>query len=43
MSEAILIAAQSGRALAEAARRAGLRPFVADLFGDSDTLALSEA
>lgn len=43
MSEAILIAAQSGRALAEAARRAGLRPFVADLFGDADTLALSEA
>lgn len=43
MSEAILIAAQAGRALAEAARRAGLRPFVADLFGDSDTLALSEA
>ncbi|QEE39724.1 MULTISPECIES: ATP-grasp domain-containing protein [unclassified Methylobacterium] len=43
MAEAILIAAQSGRALAEAARRAGMRPFVADLFGDSDTLALSEA
>ncbi|MCJ2124798.1 ATP-grasp domain-containing protein [Methylobacterium sp. J-077] len=43
MAEAILIAAQAGRALAEAARRAGLRPFVADLFGDSDTLALSEA
>lgn len=41
--EAILIAAQSGRALAEAARRAGLRPFVADLFGDEDTRALSEA
>lgn len=43
MAEAVLIAAQSGRALAEAARRAGMRPFVADLFGDSDTLALSEA
>ncbi|KNY23519.1 ATP-grasp domain-containing protein [Methylobacterium sp. ARG-1] len=43
MSEAILIAAQAGRALAAAARRAGLRPFVADLFGDADTLALSEA
>ena len=43
MTEAILIAAQAGRSLAEAARRAGLRPYVADLFGDSDTLALSEA
>lgn len=41
--EAILIAAQSGRALAEAARRAGFRPFVADLFGDEDTLALAAA
>jgi predicted ATP-grasp superfamily ATP-dependent carboligase len=41
--DAILIAAQSGRALAEAARRAGLRPYVADLFGDADTLALAEA
>jgi hypothetical protein len=39
---AILIAAQSGRALAQAARRAGLRPFVLDLFGDEDTLALAE-
>lgn len=43
MADAILIAAQAGRALAEAARRAGLRPYVADLFGDSDTLALAEA
>ena len=42
-SDAILIAAQSGRALAEAARRAGLRPFVADLFADSDTLDLAAA
>lgn len=42
MGEAILIAAQAGRALAEAARRAGLRPYVADLFGDTDTLALAE-
>ncbi|UMY16918.1 ATP-grasp domain-containing protein [Methylobacterium organophilum] len=41
--EAILIAAQSGRALAEAARRAGLRPLVLDLFGDADTRALAEA
>ncbi|MGX7703335.1 ATP-grasp domain-containing protein [Methylobacterium sp. Gmos1] len=37
----ILIAAQSGRALAAAARRAGYRPFVADLFGDDDTRALA--
>lgn len=40
--DAILIAAQSGRALAQAARRAGLRPLVLDLFGDSDTLELAE-
>ncbi|WP_063838479.1 ATP-grasp domain-containing protein [Methylobacterium variabile] len=40
--EAVLIAAQSGRALAAAARRAGYRPFVADLFGDEDTRALAE-
>ncbi|TGD95336.1 ATP-grasp domain-containing protein [Methylobacterium nonmethylotrophicum] len=39
--EAVLIAAQSGRALAAAARRAGYRPFVADLFGDEDTRALA--
>ncbi|MCJ2085729.1 ATP-grasp domain-containing protein [Methylobacterium sp. E-005] len=43
MADAILIATQAGRALAEAARRAGLRPYVADLFGDSDTLAAAEA
>jgi predicted ATP-grasp superfamily ATP-dependent carboligase len=43
MADAILIAAQAGRALAEAARRAGLRPYVADLFGDADTLAAAEA
>ncbi|WP_348645254.1 ATP-grasp domain-containing protein [Methylobacterium sp. BTF04] len=40
--DTILIAAQSGRALAQAARRAGLRPLVLDLFGDADTLALAE-
>src|SRR4051812_34826943 len=40
---AILVAAQSGRALAAAARRAGYRPLVADLFGDRDTLALAQA
>ncbi len=39
---AVLIAAQSGRALAAAARRAGLRPYVADLFGDEDARALAE-
>lgn len=38
-----MIAAQSGRALAQAARRAGLRPYVADLFGDEDTHALAES
>jgi predicted ATP-grasp superfamily ATP-dependent carboligase len=38
---ALLVAAQSGRALAAAARRAGFAPYVADLFGDMDTLALS--
>ena len=41
--DAVLIAAQSGRALAEAARRAGFRPFVADLFGDEDMLEAAEA
>ncbi|MDQ0995303.1 putative ATP-grasp superfamily ATP-dependent carboligase [Phyllobacterium ifriqiyense] len=41
-NSAVLIAAVSGRALAAAARRAGLRPLVADLFNDSDTLALAE-
>ncbi|MFC7400489.1 ATP-grasp domain-containing protein [Chelatococcus sp. GCM10030263] len=38
---ALLVAAQSGRALAAAARRAGFAPYVADLFGDMDTLALA--
>ncbi|MEZ2126864.1 MULTISPECIES: ATP-grasp domain-containing protein [unclassified Sinorhizobium] len=41
-SPAILIAAISGRSLAAAARRAGCRPLVADLFGDSDTVALAD-
>ena len=41
--DAVLIAAQSGRALAQAARRAGLRPFVLDLFGDEDTVQVAEA
>ena len=39
----ILIAALSGRALAAAARAAGYRPLVADLFGDLDTQAIAEA
>lgn len=39
----VLIAAQSGRALAEAARRAGFRPLVADLFADLDTRRAAEA
>ena len=37
--EAVLIAAQSGRALAGSARRAGYLPLVADLFCDLDTQA----
>lgn len=41
-SNAVLIAAISGRSLAAAARRAGLRPLVADLFNDADTLALAD-
>lgn len=39
----VLIAAASGRALAAAARRAGFRPLVADLFDDLDTRALAAA
>ena len=38
---AILIAALSGRALAEAARASGYIPLVADFFGDADTRALA--
>jgi uncharacterized protein len=38
----LLIAAISGRALAAAARRAGYRPLVADLFCDADTVVLAE-
>jgi predicted ATP-grasp superfamily ATP-dependent carboligase len=37
----ILIAAPSGRALACAARRAGLVPLVVDMFGDGDVRALA--
>lgn len=39
----VLIAALSGRTLAQAARRAGYRPLVADLFGDDDTRAAAAA
>lgn len=38
----VLIAAFSGRALAQSARRAGFRPLVADAFGDADTEAAAE-
>jgi predicted ATP-grasp superfamily ATP-dependent carboligase len=41
-ASAVLIAAISGRALAAAARRAGYRALVADLFCDDDTRALAE-
>ncbi|MDH3472408.1 MAG: ATP-grasp domain-containing protein [Rhodospirillales bacterium] len=37
----VLVAALSGRALAAAARRAGYRPLVADLFQDQDTRRLA--
>jgi uncharacterized protein len=36
--DSILIAAISGRALAQSARRGGYQPLVADFFGDQDTL-----
>jgi len=38
----ILIAAISGRALAESARRAGINPLVADFFADTDTRTISQ-
>lgn len=37
-----IILARAGRQLAAAARAAGMRPLVADLFGDSDTRMLAE-
>lgn len=40
---AILIAAISGRALAESARRGGYVPLVTDFFGDQDTLLIADA
>ena len=42
-SESVLIAAISGRALAESARRGGYLPLVADFFGDQDTVAAAQA
>lgn len=42
MPDSVLIAGLSGRALAAAARRAGYRPLVADLFQDLDTKRLAE-
>src|SRR5271163_3839176 len=41
-TQTLLIAAVSGRALAAAARRAGLQPRVVDYFNDLDTCALTE-
>src|ERR1022692_3243964 len=38
---AVLIAAASGRALAQSARRGGYLPLVADFFADQDTAALA--
>ncbi|MGF7162006.1 putative ATP-grasp superfamily ATP-dependent carboligase [Rhodoligotrophos appendicifer] len=38
----VLIAAISGRSLAEAASESGFAPLVADMFGDLDTLALAQ-
>ena len=42
-SQTVLIAAFSGRALAQSARRAGYVPLVADAFGDLDTRAAAQA
>ncbi|SFT87100.1 ATP-grasp domain-containing protein [Mesorhizobium sp. YR577] len=41
-SKAVVIAAISGRALATAARRAGYRALVADMFCDADTVELAD-
>ena len=40
-NESVLIAALSGRSLAQSARRAGYTPLVADCFGDEDTRTLA--
>ena len=37
MGQSVLIAAFSGRTLAQSARRAGYEPLVVDAFGDLDT------
>jgi predicted ATP-grasp superfamily ATP-dependent carboligase len=42
-SQAVLIVAPSGRALAASARRGGYLPLVVDYFGDADTLSLAHA
>ena len=42
-SPSLLIAAVSGRALAQSARRAGLTPLVADFFADADTQEAAHA
>lgn len=42
-SRPVLIAAASGRALAQSARRGGYVPLVADFFGDQDTLQVAGA
>lgn len=42
-SNAVLIAAVAGRALAASARRGGYAPLVADCFGDQDTIAAAHA
>lgn len=39
----VIVVAESARALAASARRAGYAPLAIDVFGDSDTRALSEA
>jgi predicted ATP-grasp superfamily ATP-dependent carboligase len=43
MTETVLIAALSARALAQSARRAGFVPLVVDAFGDEDTRAAAAA
>ncbi len=42
-THSVLIAAFSGRALAQSAQRAGFRPLVVDCFGDEDTRAAADA
>jgi len=42
-SQSVLLAAVSGRALAQSARRGGYLPLVADFFGDQDTVAAAHA